>query len=182
MQARAGGKKICKGCGKQFVPKAEDNNLCPDCLADRAKVLDGILAAILGDALEGKEPSAGASPVEGYDKVALLGKGGMGEVWKVRERSTGKILALKTMLPQVAADEKGKEDVPQGGVSLRTAEPQKCSEDLSDGLRKRRVLYFDGSVPGRERAGPYGEEPGKAVPEHGHLYNPAGSDRPGIRA
>ena len=108
MQARSGGKRICKGCGKSFVPKAEDNNLCPDCLADRAKVLDGILAAILGDALERQEPSGGASPVEGYDKVALLGKGGMGEVWKVRERSTGKILALKTMLPQVAADEKGK--------------------------------------------------------------------------
>ena len=108
MQARGNAKKICKGCGKSFVPKAEDNNLCPDCLADRAKVLDGILAAILGDALERQEPSRGASPVEGYDKVALLGKGGMGEVWKVRERSTGKILALKTMLPQVAADEKGK--------------------------------------------------------------------------
>ena len=108
MQARGNAKKICKGCGKSFVPKAEDNNLCPDCLADRAKVLDGILAAILGDALERQEPSGGASPVEGYDKVALLGKGGMGEVWKVRERSTGKILALKTMLPQVAADEKGK--------------------------------------------------------------------------
>ena len=108
MQARSGGKKICKGCGKSFVPKAEDNNLCPDCLADRAKILDGILAAILGDALEQNEPSRGASPVEGYDKVALLGKGGMGEVWKVRERKTGKVLALKTMLPQVAANEKGK--------------------------------------------------------------------------
>ena len=107
-QARANSKKTCKGCGKLFVPKAEDNNLCPECLADRAKMLDGILAAILGDALERREPSMGASPVEGYDKVALLGKGGMGEVWKVRERSTGKILALKTMLPQVAADEKGK--------------------------------------------------------------------------
>ena len=108
MQARANSKKTCKGCGKLFVPKAEDNNLCPECLADRAKMLDGILAASLGDALERKEPSKGAAPVEGYDKVALLGKGGMGEVWKVRERSTGKVLALKTMLPQVAADEKGK--------------------------------------------------------------------------
>ena len=108
MQARSDGKKTCKGCGKLFIPKAEDNNLCTDCLADRAKMLDGILAAILGDAVVKNEPSKGASPVEGYEKVALLGKGGMGEVWKVREKKTGKILALKTMLPQVAADEKGK--------------------------------------------------------------------------
>lgn len=102
------GQKVCKGCGKKFTPKAEDNNLCPKCLADRAKMLDGILAALLGDAAVRNEPSLGASPVEGYDKVALLGRGGMGEVWKVREKKTGKVLALKTMLPKVAADEKGK--------------------------------------------------------------------------
>lgn len=104
----AGGKRICKGCGKTFTPTAEDNNLCPACLADRAKLLDGILAALMGDAAAKREPSIGASPVEGYDKVALLGKGGMGEVWKVRERKTGKVLALKTMLPKVASDENGK--------------------------------------------------------------------------
>lgn len=103
-----GGMRTCRGCGKSFVPKADDNNLCPECLADRAKMLDGILAALLGDAAVRNEPSLGASPVEGYDKVALLGKGGMGEVWKVREKKTGKILALKTMLPKVAADDKGK--------------------------------------------------------------------------
>ena len=108
MQARSNAKKICKGCGKSFVPKGEDNNLCPECIADRAKILDGILAAILGDAIDNKGQVMGASPVDGYDKVALLGKGGMGEVWKVRERKTGKLLALKTMLPQVAADERGK--------------------------------------------------------------------------
>ena len=91
-----------------FVPASPDNNLCSDCMADQGKILDDILAALIVGALAQKETAAGPSPVEGYDKVSLLGKGGMGEVWKVREKKTGKILALKTMLPEVAADEKAK--------------------------------------------------------------------------
>ncbi len=99
--------KKCGGCGKPFTPKAPDNNLCSECLADRAKVLDGILRAMLGGAQAAKpeEKPVGPSPVKGYQKVKLLGKGGMGEVWKVRDEDTGKHYALKTMLPAVKTDE-----------------------------------------------------------------------------
>ena len=99
--------KKCDGCGKPFSPKASDNNLCPECLADRAKVIDGILKAMLGGAQAAKpeEKLLGPSPLKGYQKVKLLGKGGMGEVWKVRDEDTGKYYALKTMLPAVKADE-----------------------------------------------------------------------------
>ena len=34
---------------------------------------------------------------------------GMGEVWKVRENKTGKLYALKTMLPQIAGDKKARD-------------------------------------------------------------------------
>ena len=101
-------KKRCTGCGKTFTPTAPDNNLCPDCLKDKAKVLDGILAALVGEVQIQPKESLTPSPVTGFDKVALLGKGGMGEVWKVKERKTGKYLALKTMLPQIAADQNAK--------------------------------------------------------------------------
>lgn len=96
----------CHGCGKMFTPKAADNNLCPDCLNDRAQLLNGILAALIGN--QDQPEQLAPSFLEGYDKVSLLGKGGMGEVWKVKERKTGKTYALKTMLPQVAADENSK--------------------------------------------------------------------------
>ena len=113
--------KRCQSCGKPFTPTAPDNNLCPACLADRANVLNGILAALLENAGQGqKQEQATPSPVAGYDKVALLGKGGMGEVWKVREKKTGKIYALKTMLPQAAADEHAKK------LFLREASVGKC--------------------------------------------------------
>ena len=98
----------CASCGKTFTPTSPDNNLCPDCMEDQAKLLlDGILAALMG-AANAEEDELSPSFLEGFDKVSLLGKGGMGEVWKVKERKTGKVYALKTMLPSVAADEHSK--------------------------------------------------------------------------
>ena len=79
------------------------------CLKDQGKILDDILRVMIQGALAQQGEKLEASPVDGYDKVGLLGKGGMGEVWKVRERKTGKILALKTMLPEIAADRKAKD-------------------------------------------------------------------------
>ncbi len=136
------GKRKCSGCGKLFTPKAADNNLCPDCLADRAKLLEGVLGMLNINARGGKQneeppkpapqkpepqkvnasgqkPEAPAAPrkpaaplkpsiLTGYDQVSLLGKGGMGEVWKVRERATGKDFALKTMLPDAAMNEQAR--------------------------------------------------------------------------
>lgn len=92
----------CVECGKPFTPTAPDNSLCPECLADRGKVLDAILKQVIGT--PAPQRPAVPSPVEGYTKVKLLGKGGMGEVWKVQESGTGKYYALKTMLPIVRAD------------------------------------------------------------------------------
>lgn len=99
--------KKCAECGILFTPKAPDNNLCVNCLSDRAKVLDGILKAMKADAQAARpeEKLLGPSPVKGYQKVKLLGEGGMGEVWKVRDEDTGKFYALKTMLPAVKANE-----------------------------------------------------------------------------
>ena len=49
--------KKCNSCGKQFTPKAQDNNLCPKCAEDREKILEAILKQALGAALaqQGKD-------------------------------------------------------------------------------------------------------------------------------
>jgi serine/threonine-protein kinase len=95
------------GCGKQFIPNAPDRNLCPKCAEDKGKVFEAIVRQVLGAACEKHEKGGSAIP-EGFRKVKRLGAGGMGEVWLVQEEKTGKKFALKTMLPQVAADERAK--------------------------------------------------------------------------
>ena len=112
----------CKGCGKAFKPTAKDNNLCPACLSDQARVLDGVLAMLNVNAQKArqKQKAVGSSILTGYEKVSLLGKGGMGEVWKVREIETGQEYALKTMLPDMAMDEQAKQ------LFLREADICKC--------------------------------------------------------
>jgi serine/threonine-protein kinase len=104
----------------------------------------------------GEEKAIGASPVKGYEKIKLLGKGGMGEVWKVRETSTGKCYALKTMLPEVASDDKAKK------IFLREAEIGKISNTkMWYKLQVRlcqREFYFDGSVRGGSVDGTDGEK------------------------
>lgn len=42
--------------------------------------------------------------IPGYEKLGAIGEGGMGTVYKVRERSSGKVMALKTIRKQFASD------------------------------------------------------------------------------
>ena len=82
----------------------DGKRICKECLSDREKILDEILNQMIN--LPGFKNPTDQSPIEGYRKISLLGRGGMGEVWKVQETKTGKYYALKTMLPEVKADDK----------------------------------------------------------------------------
>ena len=108
LEAERKKQKKCAQCGKTFLPKSSDQTLCPDCISKRDEaevILKALLEAMMGG---GANQPATPSPVEGYEKVQRLGRGGMGEVWKVREKKTGKYFALKTMLPQMAVNEQAK--------------------------------------------------------------------------
>jgi serine/threonine protein kinase len=45
-------------------------------------------------------------PIPGYDMVKVLGRGGMGCVMLSRDQNTGRAVAIKTLLPEVAVSEK----------------------------------------------------------------------------
>lgn len=92
------GLRICESCKRE-----EEKQRKAKIVEEQKQKLDEILRAVMG--LSDDEKAIGPSPVEGYQKVKLLGKGGMGEVWKVRDEDTDRYYALKTMLPEVQASQ-----------------------------------------------------------------------------
>lgn len=103
--------KKCLMCGKELSASAT-GSLCAVCLAKIAKEFD----------IPGKQP--GEKPankpadkpkketpkmqrgdiIPGYEKLGAIGEGGMGTVYKVRERATGAVMALKTVKKEYAAN------------------------------------------------------------------------------
>ena len=108
VKQQAAAQKKCSGCGINFTPKGPDHNICPKCAQDRNKILEAILMQAIGGI--GQSPKdMGPANIKGFRKVKKIGAGAMGEVWLVREEKTGRHYAVKTMLPQVAADKHAKE-------------------------------------------------------------------------
>lgn len=91
------GKTKCAICGASFSPNAPDDKVCQGCIANPKKLLEFLL-------LQARAGTPEAQAIKGYRQIKLLGRGGMGEVWLVEEEKTGKQMALKLMLPKVAAD------------------------------------------------------------------------------
>jgi serine/threonine-protein kinase len=79
----------CLNCGRRDQAEASSPDehltfICEDC---RAELL------------------AQPQPVPGYDMVKVLGRGGMGCVMLAREQTTGRAVAIKTLLPEVAVSD-----------------------------------------------------------------------------
>lgn len=108
-QRQAISQKKCQGCGALFIPQSAENNICPKCAEDQGKVLEAIFRQIF-EGLPVQEPQKNfGQAIKGFLKVKRLGAGGMGEVWLVQEEKTDRQYALKTMLPEVAANKIAKE-------------------------------------------------------------------------
>jgi eukaryotic-like serine/threonine-protein kinase len=80
----------CLKCGRRDQAQASSPDermtfLCEDC---RKELL--------------QEPQ----PVPGYEMIKVLGRGGMGCVMLARQKTDGRAVAIKTLLPEVAVDEK----------------------------------------------------------------------------
>lgn len=79
----------CLNCGRRDEAEASSPNeqmtyLCEDCR---------------------EELRRNPQPVPGYDMVKVLGRGGMGCVMLARDQQTGRAVAIKTLLPEVAVSD-----------------------------------------------------------------------------
>ncbi len=79
----------CANCGRREQTEASDANekmsfVCEDCREELKR-----------------QPQ----PVPGYEMIKLLGRGGMGSVMLARDEKSGRSVAIKTLLPEVAVTE-----------------------------------------------------------------------------
>jgi serine/threonine-protein kinase len=97
--------KICVKCGRDVAAEIGENRqgdyICALCQEDPLQILKGMLD-------KAKAGGADLQKIRGYSIERELGRGGMGAVYLARHESSGEKVALKVMLPKVAAEERSK--------------------------------------------------------------------------
>ena len=118
--------RVCSKCGRNVEGEMGANRIgdyvCSECQKNAIQILNGLL----------KKAKAGTRDLEaihGYSIEYELGRGGMGLVWLARHEVSGERVALKVMLPQVAADKQAKQSF------LREVENTKA-------LKHRNIVEF----------------------------------------
>jgi hypothetical protein len=100
-----GSRKLCAKCGKDVSAEIGEHRqgdfVCAACKSDPLDMIKSLLEA----AQSGDKDLLG---IEGYSIIRELGRGGFGAVYLARHDKTQDHVALKVMLPEVAADERAK--------------------------------------------------------------------------
>jgi serine/threonine-protein kinase len=95
---------VCVRCGRDVAGEIGADRPGDYVCAACREHLEGVVRGLLEQARAG---TSDLLAIRGYTFLRELGKGGMGGVYLARHERTGLEVALKVMLPQVAAEERG---------------------------------------------------------------------------
>jgi len=123
---RAHGVRRCSICGAPIEDDPNAPNICKECRADPVKLLEHLMD-------RAKEGEEGAVELKGYEQIEKLGEGGMAQVWLVEERASGKRMALKLMLPQIARDQRRRDYFMREAVLLGQLSHQHVVKQFGSG-------------------------------------------------
>jgi len=108
--------RVCAKCGRDVSGEAGANRpgdfLCSNC----RKNPFGLIRQLIQRAARGDKQVVA---VEGYEILQRLGQGGMGAVYLARHKTTGQQMALKVMLPKVAASPRATESFLREAVNTK---------------------------------------------------------------
>src|SRR6516165_7574689 len=143
--------ELCQECGAE-VPADAPEGLCPSCLIRRGldEAVDSPVGSTTGYAMPFVAPiPADLAPhFPQLEILELLGQGGMGAVYKARQRKLDRLVALKILPPEVARDPAFAERFTREARSLaRLNHPQVVAvHDFgeADGLYHFTMEYVDG--------------------------------------
>ena len=144
----------CPACGSELSRDRASEGLCPACLVELALESPSLLAELEGPqegetlvyAREAYSP--GQVLGQRYRIRALLGRGGMGEVWRATDLKLRVDVALKALLPQLLESSRALETLRQEvRVAREVVSPNVCRVfDLVelDGQELVSMEYIDG--------------------------------------